>query len=443
MSELNKLSSLSDDQVKELKENGIETLPQLVELDTSGVDALLNVGVSASKTIINEAKSQVQIEKVPTVEVPAPVVTSAKPTEEVEPVKSSSDTQEFEERIEKYLYLSSSYNYIGYNLLDPLLEDRNIRIALSHAIDKKKIIDAVLMGLGEDCTGPFRRQSIYYNDAVTGYEYDPDKARRMLADAGWKDIDGDGVANTADEFPTVETEWADTDGDGIGDNADTDADGDGWSDDIESEAGSDPFDADSKPDDKDSDGIADIHDLDIDGDNVPNDQDKFPFDKSETADLDGDGLGDNSDDDIDGDGVDNDKDEFPTDAGEWSDLDNDGTGDNSDTDTDGDGVPDINDDLPYDPTESVDTDSDGIGDNSDTDDDNDGVPDSEDIAPLNANISKNDYSWLALPLVIVILYVVTLVLFKFKPGSRKSPPKQKPQKESVQFTKPLDNKKIE
>ena len=33
-----------------------------------------------------------------------------------------SDTQEFEERIEKYLYLSSSYNYIGYNLLDPLLD---------------------------------------------------------------------------------------------------------------------------------------------------------------------------------------------------------------------------------------------------------------------------------------------------------------------------------
>jgi peptide/nickel transport system substrate-binding protein len=104
-----------------------------------------------------------------------------------------SDTKEFRERIKKYLYLAHSYTYIGYNLKDPVFSDRRVRQALSYAINKEEIIDAVLLGLGEPCTGPFLKGTPYYDDSVPGYEYDPGKARRLLKEAGWADIDGDGV----------------------------------------------------------------------------------------------------------------------------------------------------------------------------------------------------------------------------------------------------------
>jgi peptide/nickel transport system substrate-binding protein len=104
-----------------------------------------------------------------------------------------SDTRQFRESIEKYRYLAHSYTYIGYNLKDPLFGDKNVRQALSCAINKKEIIDAVLLGLGEPCTGPFLKTTPYYDDEAPGYGYDPLKAAKLLRDAGWKDTDGDGI----------------------------------------------------------------------------------------------------------------------------------------------------------------------------------------------------------------------------------------------------------
>lgn len=67
--------------------------------------------------------------------------------------------------------------------------------------------------------------------------------------------------------------------------------------------------------------------IDSDGDGVPDDEDDFPDDASETTDTDGDGVGDNTD-------------AFPNDASESTDSDGDGLGNNTDTDDDGDGFSD-------------------------------------------------------------------------------------------------------
>ena len=104
-----------------------------------------------------------------------------------------SNTPEFEERINKYRYLAHSYTYIGYNLKDPLFSDRRVRQALSYAINREEIIDAVLLGQGEACTGPFLKNTPYYDELVTGYEYDPVKAAKLLREAGWSDLEGKGV----------------------------------------------------------------------------------------------------------------------------------------------------------------------------------------------------------------------------------------------------------
>ena len=103
------------------------------------------------------------------------------------------DTKKFKQRFNRYKYLAHSYTYIGYNLDDPLFKDKKVRQALSYAINKKDIIDGVLMGLGQECTGPFLKGSLYYNENVKRYPYNPEKARRLLKEAGWVDVDNDGI----------------------------------------------------------------------------------------------------------------------------------------------------------------------------------------------------------------------------------------------------------
>ena len=55
-----------------------------------------------------------------------------------------------------------------------------------------------------------------YDESITGADMDCDG----LVDTVDPDIDGDGVVNASDAFPTNPTEWADTDSDGVGNNAD-------------------------------------------------------------------------------------------------------------------------------------------------------------------------------------------------------------------------------
>jgi hypothetical protein len=108
-------------------------------------------------------------------------------------------------------------------------------------------------------------------------------------------------------------------------------------------------------------GLGDAGPVDSDGDGVPDDQDPFPDDPTESADGDGDGVGDNGD-------------AFPNDPSEWADSDGDGVGNNADAfpddpaesaDSDGDAVGDNGDAFPNDPAESADSDGDGVGNNAD------------------------------------------------------------------------------
>ncbi|MBT8099245.1 MAG: thrombospondin type 3 repeat-containing protein [Gammaproteobacteria bacterium] len=153
------------------------------------------------------------------------------------------------------------------------------------------------------------------------------------------DSDGDGIANTADNCPSVANAGQlDTDGDGSGDACDNDDDGDG----------------------------------------VADGSDAFPLDPNESSDNDGDGIGDNADNDDDNDGVPDSSDAFPLDPGERADTDNDGIGDNADN-------------CPVDAnSDQLDNDNDGAGDACDSDDDNDGIPDSSDNCPLIANAGQAD-----------------------------------------------------
>lgn len=107
--------------------------------------------------------------------------------------QTQTDTIAFNRRFNKYRYLAFSYTYLGYNLERPLFKDKRVRQALSFAINKEEIIEGVLLGLGQAATGPYKPDTWVYNRQVQRYSYNPAKARELLADAGWRDSDGDGV----------------------------------------------------------------------------------------------------------------------------------------------------------------------------------------------------------------------------------------------------------
>lgn len=99
----------------------------------------------------------------------------------------------FEKEFNKFKYPALGYTYMGYNLLDPRFSDRRVRQALTHAIDKKGIVQGVLFGMGKPATGPYIPESWAYNKEVADFEYNPTKAVALLAEAGWKEKNDEGV----------------------------------------------------------------------------------------------------------------------------------------------------------------------------------------------------------------------------------------------------------
>ncbi|MDX2478844.1 MAG: peptide-binding protein [Desulfuromusa sp.] len=103
------------------------------------------------------------------------------------------DTPAFRRLYNKYRYLNFGYTYLGYNLKRPMFQDKRVRQALTYAINKQELIDGVLLGYGTVATGPYKPDTWVYNADVPKYPYNPDKARQLLAEAGWQDTDGNGI----------------------------------------------------------------------------------------------------------------------------------------------------------------------------------------------------------------------------------------------------------
>lgn len=97
----------------------------------------------------------------------------------------------FEENFEKYRYLSFGYSFLGFNFKNPLFKDVLVRRAISYAIDKEGLVKGVLFGQGKPTIGPYKPGTWVYNTEIEDYGYSPDKALKLLGEAGWvKNSDG-------------------------------------------------------------------------------------------------------------------------------------------------------------------------------------------------------------------------------------------------------------
>lgn len=93
---------------------------------------------------------------------------------------------EKDERFQSFSGLAAGFTYIGWNLRRELFKDRRVRQALSMALDIPQIIEHLLYGQAEQTTGPFARQSPYYNRDLRPIPYNPGKAARILKELGWR-----------------------------------------------------------------------------------------------------------------------------------------------------------------------------------------------------------------------------------------------------------------
>ena len=82
--------------------------------------------------------------------------------------------------------------YIGFNTYDwcetPALQNKLVRQALNYAVDVDAIIENIMGGYGERVSTIWRSDYAGFNEELAQrYTYDPDKARSLLEEAGYKD----------------------------------------------------------------------------------------------------------------------------------------------------------------------------------------------------------------------------------------------------------------
>jgi peptide/nickel transport system substrate-binding protein len=103
------------------------------------------------------------------------------------------NSPKFKRQTGKIAYDGGYYNYLGWNLKRKIFQDRRVRQALSHLVDKRNLVDKVMFGLAQPLEGPVSPLREEYNRDLKPWPFDPERAKVLLAEAGWSDSDGDRV----------------------------------------------------------------------------------------------------------------------------------------------------------------------------------------------------------------------------------------------------------
>lgn len=81
----------------------------------------------------------------------------------------------------------NTYTYIGWNLEHTFLNDRDIRRAVSMAINTEKILNDIFSGMGTVSLGPLPPSSWGYDGSISQLTYDVSEAQRILLEKGFLD----------------------------------------------------------------------------------------------------------------------------------------------------------------------------------------------------------------------------------------------------------------
>ena len=107
------------------------------------------------------------------------------------------DDAEVQRRINFHNVWLLSYNFIVWNLDDPLFNDARVRRAMAMTFDRRAVIDKLYHGQARPVSGPFTPDHWANNEEVVAIEFNLPAASALLASAGWRDTDGDGTLDRA------------------------------------------------------------------------------------------------------------------------------------------------------------------------------------------------------------------------------------------------------
>ena len=109
---------------------------------------------------------------------------------------SAASVQSIEQRQEHALLSAPELSRLTLLILNnkyPPLSRPEVRKAISYALDRGRLIEVGLGGQGQTALGPIIPSSWAFRPDLARPNYDQAKARELLEEAGWRDVDGDGV----------------------------------------------------------------------------------------------------------------------------------------------------------------------------------------------------------------------------------------------------------
>jgi len=86
---------------------------------------------------------------------------------------------------------------VVFNCRLPNFSAKNVRHALSYAIDKHEIINKLLKMRADIAKGPYNRDFEAYESSLDEFRYNPKRAVRLLKENGWNDQNNDGILEDA------------------------------------------------------------------------------------------------------------------------------------------------------------------------------------------------------------------------------------------------------
>jgi peptide/nickel transport system substrate-binding protein len=95
--------------------------------------------------------------------------------------------------LKQITYIDRAYSYVGWNQKTNWFASKNVRRAMSYAIDVDRLILQNLNNMGVKITSTFAIDSPAFDPTLQAIEFDPEKAKKLLDQEGWIDQDGDGI----------------------------------------------------------------------------------------------------------------------------------------------------------------------------------------------------------------------------------------------------------
>lgn len=95
--------------------------------------------------------------------------------------------------IKKDVYLIPSYVYVCWNMRHAIFADKYTRQGLSHLFDRTSLIKTVMRGYAVPTNSTIFPEAPEYDKTLKNYDFNPEEAKKLFAQAGWSDSNGDGI----------------------------------------------------------------------------------------------------------------------------------------------------------------------------------------------------------------------------------------------------------